>query len=685
MFYKGICPDMKFIVLLITSMLLAFNYNAVAQKAEKSTERVVAELGKTKITATELEKAFKKNMSRSSDNLFKMSKDSIIEFINLYSNFRLKVTDAIDRGFLKDSSVISEIEQNRKILSESFYYDKLLTEKNVEHFLKMREKEYKVAIILASIKQNQDTKDTTDAYRRITNALNRIKDGEDFGAVAKALSDDYETGKLGGMIPSYITSGKVQRPIEHAMYQTKAGDMYPEIIKTEFGYFLLKVHDIADRKLVKASHILIGMNESRDSVQSVRKADSILKLIKAGADFEKMAKEHSDDLQTAVEGGSLSGYYSRSTGMEQTSYPLVSSFEDALYNLKDGQISDVISTTFGSHIIRREATKDPDLKSEYDELRRIYKRLYFREDKVKLLDSLRDVYKFKLYEDVLFQLASSLDTNGTNLADNWDTEIPERIKNNVIYEILGKKVNVKEFVDNLNNDSKLRGSNLNPSGIVFAINTIVEPIVFNEATKNLEKDFPDFELLMKEFRDGILLFKVEALEVWDKMKFDTVLARTYYDSTKTRYITEDAYDVSEIYFLDKAVADSVYIRVINGEDFETVASLETQRAGYRDKKGNWGKVNVKTNSLARQAKDVGAKTGDILKPFVNEPGYSIVKVNEHFPPRPKTFEEAIPDFSPQYQEILQSILLKKWLDSVRKKYPLKINESELNKIISENK
>ncbi|MBX3044474.1 MAG: peptidylprolyl isomerase [Ignavibacteriae bacterium] len=654
-----------------------------AQKATKSTDPVIAEIGKTKITASELENAFKKNMSRTTDNLFKMSKDSILDFINLYTNFKLKVIDAVQRGMLKDSSVISEIKQNRRILSESFYYDKMLTEKNVDKFLKMREKEYQVAIILAAIKQTVDVIDTTEAYRKITTALERIKNGADFADVARATSDDYETGKFGGLISNYVTSGKVQRPIEDAIYSTKPGDIYPEVIKTSYGYFLLKVLDESERLLVKGRHILVGVDENRDSTTAYHKADSLLKLIKSGADFSKLAKENSDDLTTAVNGGDMGGYYSRSTGMQESAYPLVTEFESVLYGLKDGQISGVVYTNYGAHIIRRDSTKLPDFNAEKDELRRLYKRLYFKEDQTKLLDSLRNLYKFKLYDDVLYQFASFLDTNGTNLADNWDSEVPERIKNNVIYEVLGKNVKVSKLIELLKEDQKLRGANLNPSGLVAAIYSIVESVVFDEATKNLEKDYVEFDHLMKEFSDGILLFKVEAQEVWDKMKFDTVLAKTYYDSTKSRYLTQDAYDVSEIYFLDKKTADSVYKRIIAGENFDDVANKETQRSGYRDKKGHWGFVNVKTNSLARHAHDMNAKAGQVLEPVLNEPGYSIILVNAHQPPRPKTFEEAIPDFSAQYQEILQSKLLNQWLNSVRKKNPVKINEAELNKLLSE--
>ncbi len=682
---------MKRIAFFILIFIIGFNTPIFSQKKPKTQDKakaqdpVLAEYGKNKITATEFEKAFKKNMSRSNDNLFKLSKDSVYDFINLYTNFRLKVADAMERGFLKDSSVMQEMEQNRKILAESFYYDKMLTEPNVNYSVKMRNKEYLVAIILANVKQNATFIDTTDAYKKIKLAQQRINSGDSFEQVAMELSDDYETGKHGGLIANYITAGKVQRPIENAIFNTEQGKVYKDIVKTNYGYFLIKVLKAEDRKLVKARHILININDNRDSVAAYKTADSLLKLLKSGANFDKLAKENSEDVVTAVNGGDLGAYYSRSTGMEGTSYPLVQEFEKTIFNLKDGEISNLVQSNYGYHIVKRDSTKLPDYNTEYDELRKLYKRLYFKIDQDNLIDSIMKLSHYKLNDENVYKLISYLDTNGTNIADAWDKNIPENIYSYTLFENFGKKHTIENFLDILHKDSKYRGTPLNYIGVAKACESIAEPESFAEVTKDLEKKYPVFETLMKEFQDGILLFKVEAIEVWDKMKFDSTLARAYYDSTSTKYITEDAYDISEIYLLDKNSADSIYSRLKSGEDFEEIAANETQRSGYREKKGHWGKVNVKTNSLAREAKDKNAKKGQILEPMVYEPGYSIVKVNEYYPPRKKTFEEAIPDFSPQYQEILQQRLSQTWINNIKKKFPVKINYKEIDKLINENK
>jgi peptidyl-prolyl cis-trans isomerase SurA len=473
---------------------------------------------------------------------------------------------------------------------ESFYFEKNLSEPYVDHLVKQREKEFLVAIMLFPLQYNPATQipDTTESYKKAMDALTKIKNGEDFAETAKKYSEDPETAKRGGMIPNYITSGKVQRPIEEAIFSTPVGSFFPELIKTQYGYFIIKVINASERKMVKAGQILIAINDTRDSVSAYKKADSLLELLRSGKDFGKIAKENSDDKVTAAKNGELGEYYSRSTGLEGANYPLVAEFEKALYNLKDGEISGLVKSEFGFHIIKRETTKAPDFDKERSDLRKIYKRLYFEDDKKKLMDDLSKSLNFKINNEVFNQFISNLDSNSTTLKEGWDKNIPESLHSQTIYSINNESKDVSYLVGKLNKDVELRGIATNKDGINKALNILIEPVVFENATKNMEQEYPDFNQLMKEFKDGILLFKVEAQEVWDKMKFDSTMARKFFDTLSKKFYTDDMYDFTEIFILNDSVAKDIYKRVSNGEDFNKVAGTETQRDNYREKRGEWG-------------------------------------------------------------------------------------------------
>src|SRR5687768_12636740 len=96
---------------------------------------------------------------------------------------------------------------------------------------------------------------------------------------------------------------------------------------------------------VRASHILVRVDEKADAAakQKARaKIDSVLKKAKAGGDFAKLAQENSDD-GSAAQGGDLDYF---------TKGQMVAAFDKVAFELKPGQISDVVTTQFGYHIIK---------------------------------------------------------------------------------------------------------------------------------------------------------------------------------------------------------------------------------------------------------------------------------------------------------------------------------------------
>jgi peptidyl-prolyl cis-trans isomerase C len=99
-------------------------------------------------------------------------------------------------------------------------------------------------------------------------------------------------------------------------------------------------------EMVRASHILVAVDPKADEAakkQAKAKIDAILKRAKAGEDFAKLAKEASDDTGSAANGGDLDFF---------PKAKMVAPFGDVAFGLKTGEISDVVTTQFGYHIIK---------------------------------------------------------------------------------------------------------------------------------------------------------------------------------------------------------------------------------------------------------------------------------------------------------------------------------------------
>jgi len=112
----------------------------------------------------------------------------------------------------------------------------------------------------------------------------------------------------------------------------------------------------------RAKHILIKVEEDADdqAIEAARvKAEDILSKIRAGADFEKLAKEFSEDAGSAGDGGDL-GYFAKGV--------MVKPFEDAAFSMSVDDVSDLVRSPFGFHIIKLTGIKTGHTKS-FDEVR----------------------------------------------------------------------------------------------------------------------------------------------------------------------------------------------------------------------------------------------------------------------------------------------------------------------------
>jgi peptidyl-prolyl cis-trans isomerase SurA len=652
---------------IVCSALVSF-HTAEAQSVSEQT--ILLTVGKETHTLGSLQKAFRKNINRQDAMFSKLSKDSLVDFINLYANYRLKVLDAISRGIDKEPGVKSELENNRKLLAETYYLEKKLVEPNIKEIQTNRKKDIKIAVVFVSFAKSYSE---SGSLQRANSILNLLKSGANFARVAKDSSDDEQTGTNGGELP-YITGGMLLREIEQAAFSLKVGQLYPTPVKTKVGYFIITLLKDEPRYFIYPKHILLS-NNPNDSMSVIRKADSLLAVLRKNPTrFEAMAKEFSDDKQSSEKGGYLGNGYSRSTGMKDSKVKLVAEVEDALFSLKPGNNIEKVVSEYGVHILKVDSISQVKPELEKEEVKEYYKRIYFTKDKEDLIESERVRLGYKWNEETLSELLSVIDTSKTTMQYEWAESIPATLKNKVIYSAPYEPFTVQSFADSLTKRSDFRGYSLNRNGFIRAMDKMISVQIIRDAAKNLEKEYPDFAEMMQEFRDGILLFKIEDQEVWSKLQFDSIKARTFFDTSKTKYMTKESYNISEIYVMADSSATTLKRLVDNGEDFGSMAEKFTQRDKFREKKGNWGVVAVQNNSLAAFAKERGITTaGTIFGPVKFEGGYSIIKVNEYLPVRPKSFEEAIADFAPAYQDAVQKQLTSQWLESVRKRFPIVIN------------
>jgi hypothetical protein len=125
--------------------------------------------------------------------------------------------------------------------------------------------------------------------------------------------------------------------------------------------------------------------------------------------------------------------------------------------------------------------------------------------------------------------------------------------------------------------------------------------------------------------------------------------------------------------------------VLTGTDpIDSLAAQSTQRQGYREKAGRWGMSNARNSDIVKQVlqRRPNAKAGDIIEPFAYQGGWSIIRVDEAEPVRPMTYDEARSEVQGDYMEERQADLTKEWLNTLRTKYRVKINERALESMLA---
>ncbi len=157
---------------------------------------------------------------------------------------------------------------------------------------------------------------------------------------------------------------KVKQQIDYYTDEILAQELLKqEIARVTITEEDLKTYYFANEKsfkfpeMVKVRHILIRVDKSASDEEKKKareKAEDVLKKINAGADFAKLAADFSDDPGSKGKGGEL-GFFGRGK--------MVKPFEDAAFSLKPGEVSGVVETTFGFHIIKVEEKKEAGVES----------------------------------------------------------------------------------------------------------------------------------------------------------------------------------------------------------------------------------------------------------------------------------------------------------------------------------
>lgn len=434
-------------------------------------DKVLMTINGEPIMASEFLYIYEKNNQETS-----LEKKSMEEYLDLFINFKLKVTEAIAQGVDTTQEFKDELKGYRAQATPKYLQDNdaidslvLLSYNRMANIRKASHIAVQCPMDADSATLAAATAKINELRQRVTVGLPKevkkgrkkitVQEVEDFAEVAMTYSDDpaakQNKGELG-----WIQPFRYVYPLEDAVYNTPVGEI-TEVFRSPFGLHIAKVEGERAFEEAHAAHIM-KMTPSGDLQRlaaATFKMDSIYQLaIQDTVDFAALAQANSEDRGSAMRGGDL-GWFGRGA--------MVQPFEDITFGLQEGEISKPFQTRFGIHISK----------------------LYGKRG-IQPLDSMRSQLLRQVQRDQRMQIANESFIAKTRAEYNLPAEMSD--------------ADVKAYAD-----------------------------------AHLEEKYPELRNLVREYHDGILLFDVSLREVWDKANKDHEGLTAFFKANKKQYTWDE--------------------------------------------------------------------------------------------------------------------------------------------------
>ncbi|MFT3909688.1 MAG: peptidylprolyl isomerase [Ferruginibacter sp.] len=615
--------------------------------------------GANTVSKDEFLRAYNKNKTPVTDK-----EKSIRDYIELYTNFKLKVKAAKDLHIDTLPQLQADIENFRRQVDENYMSDEKGLSTLMDQAFSRSLRDLHTIHFSLAVPGDVQPEDTMKIYQAIQSLYNDLKSGNtNYSSLAEKATAKY--GDLG-----YITVFSLPYQYENIVYALKAGETSSPYRAKKAWHIFKVLEERPDAGKWKVAQILFAYPPDADAAtkQTHQKlADSIYNLLQGGADFGTLAKTYSNDKLTYMNGGEIPEF-----GSGKFDY----TFEKAVFDLKkDGDLTKPFSTTYGIHIVKRlgftpTVTDKSDASVQFELKQKIMQDTRISEAKQKFAKDIIARIGYKrvpgVKDEDLFRFADSL-------ALNEDPEIADKfpISNKTIISFTKSSLKgsdwlkfVKEYKGNFEQYKGESNKELLDKYITIS--------ALEYYKKHLEEYNEDFKFQMQEFKEGNMLFEVMEKNVWTKAGIDSVGLLKYYNAHKENYKWAASADVLIVNTVSEKAAQDALADLKSGKAFRQLVEEKNNDVQIDSARYELSQINGTTNSFTAAAGTYSpvTKNSDGTATFVK-----YLKLYE--PNQQRSFDEARGLVINDYQNILEQ----KWLEELKKKYPVKVNEQIVKTLI----
>ncbi len=635
--------------LLISSLLLGVVVLAFA----KEKDPVLMTINGKQIKLSEFEYLYHNN------NQQQVEKETLDQYVERFVLYKQKVADAEAAGIDTTLAFVKEFEGYQKDLAAPYMtedttykwqliseaYDRYKKELDIDHFM---------------LPVGPTPEANAPGLARMDSIRNCVLKGESWEDLANRYSSDPSKQRNHGHY-GFVSSGMFPYDFENVVYNTPVGEVSQPFV-TQFGIHMIRVNNMRERNDARAEHILklFPQNVTEEQKAAIKvKIDSIYELLKAGANFEDMARAESQD-GSAKRGGDL-GWFGRGR--------MVQPFEDIAFSLADGAISEPFETRYGYHIIKKVAHGIAPL----NELRPAIENAISRDGR---LDQIEKRHNEELKAKYNYRLDPSFEamlTNELAASGRLDSAFAiENIKNNKspLFTYGNKEsVPVRALMPQLNLKNAIIDVTKAKEYIMSKVDVLAKDALTDYNARELVKSNPEYRNLLNEYRDGMLLFEISNRRVWKAAAKDTLGLERYYAENRGKYTWDEPHFKGIIL---SAKNDSVMNLV--KADLKTMA-VESMTDALHEKYGNEIRMErmVVKKGENQFADYLAFHVGD--KP--ERKGYNEFMILEGgIINQPEEMADVRGAVTSDYQDVLEQT----WKDELAKRYPAKIDKKVLKQV-----
>ena len=640
-------------------ILIAICFFGVQLQAQE----VLFTVGNQTVTAEEFKAVYEKNKGVGNA----IDPKTPEEYLDLYIRFKLKIAEALDQRRDTATKFIKEFGGYRAQLAKPYLSDAGSEDDLIKEAYERMLQEVRAAHIMFELAASALPSDTVKVYKAMMDLRKEILTGKiSFENAAREKSADTWSAKQGGDL-GYFTAFNMVYPFESGAYEQEIGEI-SKPIRSQFGYHLIKTIDKRPASgTVRVRQIFFAAGEKAtlaEKQRAERSAQEIYTRLEKGEDFISLVA-FSEDRKTKDKQGEMPEF-----GLNK----MMSNFEYAAFSLdQPGDYSEPIRTNIGWHVIQL-IEKKP--LPEFDILKKEIKSKVKRDSRSqigakKFVNTLKRNYEFSVNERNYKKAVALVDVK-QYAAGTWT--VPNLKTDRSVATFADQELRQSTILEFWAKNQKQQSEESIEEYLRLLFNVISNDKIIAYEDSQLEVKYPDFRNLVREYREGILLFDLTQEEVWDKAAKDSVGIYNHYQMIKNNYMWDDRISYKLWVAQNERDAKRIFKWVSKQKETKLKSFLTSNDA-----------LAVAVSSGTAQKKDeevlqlMWNTTPGVYGPVGYKDGFAVLQIIDYHPSAPKALNEVKGLVIASYQNELEAA----WVKSLEDKFDISIDPVVREKLFLE--